>query len=398
MSGPWLAILGINEDGVLPPAAAQRVAAASLVVGGARHLALAAPLIRGDSLAWPSPLAAAIPAILARRPDPVVVLASGDPLWFGIGSLLLRHVPAAETLIIPAPSSFALAAARLGWALQDVACLSCCGRPVEALRPYLHEGARLLVLCADASTPAAVATLLRSHGFVASTLHLMEALGGARERIRAVAPDALPADIAALTLLAIEASGAPGLSLAPGLDDALFEHDGQITKNDIRALTLSALAPRPGDLLWDIGCGAGSVAIEWMLRHASCRAIGIEQRADRAARARLNAARFGVPTLDVVEGEAPLALAGLPPPDAVFVGGAVHRAPLLDAAWAALRPGGRLVANAIALASETALVAAQSRYGGTLLRIGLERLDQVGRLAAFRPAMTVTQWRAEKPR
>ncbi len=396
MTTPWLAILGINEDGALSPEAAALLGAAALVMGGARHLDLAAPLIRGERAAWPSPIAGTVPAILARRGTPVAVLASGDPLWFGVGSLLLRHVPAHETRVIPSPSCFALAAARLGWALQDTACLSCCGRPVEALRPHLHRGARLLVLSADADTPGAVASLLQARGFAASALHVMEALGGPRERVRAAGTDALPDGIGSLNLLAIEVAGAPGLPLAPGLDDGLFEHDGQITKREVRALTLAALAPRPGELLWDVGCGSGSVGVEWMLRHPSCRALGIEARPERAARARRNAATLGVPGLRVVDGEAPAALAGLPLPDAVFLGGGAHRPGVIDAAWAALRPGGRLVANAVALATEAALAAAQARLGGTLLRIGLERLDQVGGMAAYRPAMTVTQWRAER--
>ena len=391
MTAPWLAILGINEDGALSPEAGSLVSAARLVLGGARHLSLAAPLIRGEARPWPSPMAGAIPGILARRGSPVVVLASGDPLWFGVGSMLLRHVDVAETRIIPAPSAFALAAARLGWAVQDVACLSCCGRPVEALVSHLHDGARMLVLCADASTPAAIRLLLDAQGFAAATMHVLENLGGPQERIRL---DPAFDDIAPLNMVALTLSG-PGRPLTPLSDDA-FEHDGQITKSEVRAITLAALAPTPGALLWDVGAGSGSVGIEWMRLHPGCRAIGIEARPERAARARRNAAALGVPGLQVLEGSAPQALAGLPPPDAVFLGGGAHREGVIPAAWAALRPGGRLVANAIALPTEAALLAAQARWGGTLLRIGLERLDQVGGMAAFRPAMTVTQWRVTR--
>lgn len=391
MTAPWLAILGINEDGALPDEAQALLGAASLVMGGARHLALAAPHIAGLTTPWPTPMADALPALLARRGQPTAVLASGDPMWFGVGVTLLRHVPPAETRIIPAPSSFALAAARLGWALQDTLCLSCCGRPVEAVLPHLHAGAQLLVLSADATTPAALAALLQANGFGASRLHVLEALGGPSERIRA----GVPADIGPLNLVAIEAAGAEGLSLAPGLDDAAFEHDGQITKHEIRAITLAALAPRPGQMLWDVGAGSGSVGIEWMLRHPACRTIAVERRADRAARVRRNATAMGVPALQVIDGPAPSALAGLPAPDAVFLGGGAQ-ADVIDATWHALPPAGRLVANAIALDTESALLAARAQYGGTLRRIGLERLDRVGGMDAFRPAMTVTQWRAVK--
>ena len=396
MTGPWLAILGINEDGCLSPEAARLVRDAVLVIGGERHLALADPYICGERRAWPRPLAGAIPDILGQRGRAVAVLASGDPLWFGIAGLLLRHVDRAEVRIIPALSSFALAAARLGWALQEVGCLSCCGRPVEAVVPRLHQGARLLVLSADERTPAAIACLLRARGFAESTLHVMEALGGPGERVRSVRADALPGDVGALNLVGIEAAGAAGLPLAPGLDDGLFAHDGQITKREIRALTLSALAPRPGELLWDVGCGSGSVGIEWMLRHPSCRAVGIEAQPARAARARGNAVALGVPGLEVVDGVAPGAFEGLAPPDAVFLGGGAQRAGVVEAAYGSLSRGGRLVANAIALRSEAALIEGQARYGGSLLRVGLERLDQVGGMAAYRPAMTVTQWRVER--
>jgi precorrin-6Y C5,15-methyltransferase (decarboxylating) len=406
MTRPWLAIIGINEDGALAPEASALLARATLVVGGARHLALAAPLIQGALHPWRSPIEDTIPAILARRPAPVAVLASGDPLWFGAATMLLRHVPLAETRIIPAPSSFALAAARLGWPLQHTACLSCCGRPIAALIPHLQPGARLLVLSAGPETPAAIAALLNARGMAASTLHILESLGGPTERHRTATPaemhaeiaGAIPADIAPLNLLAIEVACPPSaaLPLTPGLDDSRFEHDGQITKHDIRALTLSALAPRQGELLWDIGCGSGSIGIEWMLRHPGNHAIGIDPRPDRAARARRNAAALGVPSLHVIEGRAPEALAALPAPHAIFLGGGAHAPGVIEAAWSALGPGGRLVANAITLPTEAALIQAQSSLGGTLTRIAIERLDQVGAMAAYRPAMTVTQWRIEK--
>ena len=401
MTHPWLAILGINEDATLSPEAARLLSHATLVMGGARHLALAAPHIRGQAHPWPHPITASIPILLAHRPNPAAILASGDPLWFGIATTLLRHVPVSETRIIPAPSSFALAAARLGWPLDTALCLSCCGRPVAALRPHLREGARLLVLSADATTPHEVARHLTAWGFSSSTLHILESLAGPAERIRTatpatIPPATIPPDIVPLNMLAIEVSGAPGLPLTPGLPDTLFDHDGQITKSEIRALTLAALAPRPGELLWDIGAGSGSIGIEWMLRHPANRAIGLERHPARAARARANAQALGTPAYQMVEGQAPEALPTLPPPNAIFLGAAAHTPGVIETAWNALPPGGRLVANAIALPTESALANAQAKYGGTLLRIALERLDQVGTMPAYRPAMTVTQWTLTK--
>jgi precorrin-6B C5,15-methyltransferase / cobalt-precorrin-6B C5,C15-methyltransferase len=402
-STPWLSILGIGEDGVegLTEAARALIAAADLVVGGARHLALAAPLIGGERLRWPSPLGDAFPAILARRGTPVVVLASGDPYCYGIGSALARLVPIAEILTIPAPSAFSLACARLGWALQDVATLSFCGRPLAPILPHLQPGARILALSADAATPAALRDLLQRYGFGWSVLHVLETLGGPRERVwSGTATSPLPADIDPLNLLGIEVVGGPTarvIPLAPGLPEVFFEHDGQITKREIRAITLAALGPRAGELLWDIGCGAGSVAIEWSLRHPANRAIGIEVQATRAARATGNALALGVPAMRVVTGAAPAALAGLPAPDAVFIGGGAQDAGVLDAAWTALRTAGRMVANAVTIETEALLFARQRECGGTLTRLSIERLDQVGGMRAFRPAMTVTQWAAVKP-
>jgi precorrin-6Y C5,15-methyltransferase (decarboxylating) len=401
MTAPWLAILGIGEDGVLSPAAMGLLGAASLVVGGARHLALADGLIRGERLAWPSPIDAAIPAILARRPDPVAVLASGDPFCYGIGTALARHVPAAETLCIPTASAFSLACARLGWSLQDCATISFCGRPIEALFPLLQPGVRVLALSADATTPATVAAALASRGFGGSVVHVLEALGGPNERIRHCAAEAFGFNgLHPLNMLAIEVAAGPGariIPLAAGLPDDAYEHDGQITKREIRAVTLSALAPRRGGLLWDIGCGSGSIGIEWMLRHPANRAIGIDEAPDRAARAARNAANLGVPGLRLVHGAAPAALAGLPRPDAVFIGGGAHEPGVLDAAWDALPADGRLVVNAVTIESEAALLAVRARFGGTLARLSVERLDGVGRLHGFRPAMTVTQFTGVKP-
>ena len=397
---PWLAILGVNEDGVLSPDARRLIGDAALVVGGARHLALADALIAGERMAWSSPLAASFDAIMARRPQPVVVLASGDPFCYGVGSTLASLVPAAERLCIPAPSSLALACARLGWTMQDCATISFCGRPLAPLAPLLQPGARILALSADAGTPGLVATLLQARGFGPSVLHVMEALSSPQERIRSTTAAWFRlADIHPLNLLAIEVSALPGaqcIPLSTGLPDALFEHDGQITKREIRAVTLSALAPRRGERLWDIGAGSGAIAIEWLLRHPANQAVAIERHGERAARAARNAVSLGVPHLHVAGAPAPGALAGLPPPDAVFIGGGAHEPGVIDAAWAALSPYGRLVANAVTVESEAALIAARARFGGTLSRLSVERLDRIGGLHGYRPAITVTQWLAEK--
>jgi len=400
--GRWLAIVGLGEDGVegLAPAAKALIANAKLVIGGRRHLALADGLPRGECVLWQSPIADSIPAILANRGAPVTVLASGDPYCFGIGAMLSAHVPPEETICLPAPSSLSLACARLGWALDDVTALSLCGRPIHTLAPALQPNRRVLVLSADAATPGEVASYLVARGFGHSVLHVLEALGGPRERVRTVTADRFGYnDVEALNLIAIEVAAsddAKVIPLASGLPDEMFEHDGQITKREIRAVTLSSLGPRAGELLWDIGCGSGSIAIEWLLRHPAMKAIAVECDAVRAARAAANSAELGVPRLEIVTGAAPAALEALPQPDAIFIGGGGN-AEVIGTCWAALRPGGRLVANAVTLETERALLAAQAERGGTLTRLSVERLNAVGGRQAFRPAMTVTQWCAVKP-
>ncbi|MEW6255802.1 MAG: precorrin-6y C5,15-methyltransferase (decarboxylating) subunit CbiE [Pseudomonadota bacterium] len=392
----WLSIVGIGEDGAdgLSPAAVHLVRSSELVFGGARHLALAGHLIKGEAHAWPSPFSLGIEAVLAARGRRVCVLASGDPFCHGVGATLARHVPPEHMVVIPAPSAFSLAAARLGWALQDVACVSLHGREIARIRPHLHPGARLLVLTSDAEGPAALARLVTDLGFGASEMTVLEALGGPRERIRTTRANAFslaPVDPLNLVALEVDGSGAV-LHLGRGLPDDLFEHDGQITKREIRAVTLSALAPVKGKCLWDIGAGAGSVAIEWLLCDPSLSAIAIEQDSGRAARIARNALAFGVPQLRIVEGTAPAALSGLPRPDAIFVGGGASEEGVLDAAIFDLRPGGRLVANAVTLETEAALLALHARLGGDLVRIALSRAVPVKGMTGWRPAMPVTQW------
>lgn len=371
-----------------------------MVFGGRRHLALAAPHIRGEARAWPSPFDASMAAVLALRGRAVCVLASGDPFLHGVGATLARHVAAAEMAVIPAPSAFSLAAARLGWALQAVETISLHGRPVALLRPLLHPGTRILALTSDGRTPAEIAGLLVEAGFGPSILHVLEALGGPGERRQSATAEGFGAAVsAALNLVAIEVAAGPGARVLPlaGLDEAVFAHDGQITKREVRAVTLGALAPRRGELLWDVGAGAGSVAIEWMLRHPSLRAIAIEARGDRADRIRRNAAALGTPGLEVVEGAAPAALAGLPRPDAVFLGGGGTDAGVLDAVLDALPPGGRVVANAVTLEMQALLTATAARLGGALTLVSVARAGPVGGMTAWRPAMPVVQWSWGKP-
>jgi len=349
---------------------------------------------------WPSPLTAAIDEILARRGEPTVVLASGDPFFYGVGELIARHVAPAEIVCLPCPSAFALAASRLCWSQQDCALLSLHGRAFERITPHLQSGRRLLVLSWDGTTPGRVAAHLSRLGFGDSHLHVLENLGGPRERIRSArAAEFALADIGPLNTLAIVLKASPGariIPLTPGLPDDWFEHDGQITKRDIRAVTLAALAPRKGELLWDMGAGSGSIGIEWMLADPANHAIAIECDAPRAARIARNALTLGVPGLDIVATRAPEGLAGLATPDAIFIGGGAD-ARLLDAAWDALPRYGRLVVNAVTLQTQSLLAQAFAARGGELTHIQIAKARAVGRFHALDPAMPVLQWRAVKP-
>ncbi len=398
---PWLSIIGIGEDGLdgLSAAARALLAGAELVVGGRRHLALVASLGR-QVFEWETPFAASIPKLLAHRGQRVVALCSGDPFWYGAGSVIAEAVPAAETVVVPAPSSFAWAAARLGWRLEETITLGLHARPIELLRPHLRTGARLIVLARDGAAPAQIAAYLSGVGFGPSRVTILEALGGPRERIRAAAAAGFALDdVKSPVAVAIEAVAEPGAIIIPrvaGLPDELFKHDGQLTKREIRAVSLSTLAPRGGELLWDVGAGSGAIGIEWLLAHPANRAIGIEAREDRLGTARANAQALGVPHYDLRLGAAPEALKGLPTPDAVFVGGGASRDGVLDAVWQALPPGGRLVVNAVTLETEAILIAWQARHGGALLRLSVERAGPVGGRTGWRAAMPVVQWSVTK--
>ncbi|MDQ6434427.1 precorrin-6y C5,15-methyltransferase (decarboxylating) subunit CbiE [Mesorhizobium sp. LHD-90] len=402
-AGRWLSIIGIGEDGLdgLGAEARRRIAEADIVFGGKRHLALAETEIKGESKPWPSPFDSEMRAILALRGRKVCVLASGDPFLHGVGTTLARHVPADEMRVIPAASAFSLAASQLGWALPEIETVSLHGKAISLLRLLLHPGARILALTSDADAPGKIANYLTELGFGLSRLTVLEALGGPDERLTTLRADSVKSErFNPLNVLAVEVASTAAtsfISLASGQVDDLFEHDGQLTKREIRALTLSSLAPLRGELLWDIGAGSGSISIEWMLRHFSLKAIAIEADPERAARIGRNVQALGVPGLKIVHGSAPDALEGLPTPDAIFVGGGGSEAGVMEAAVAALKPGGRLVANAVTLEMEAVLIAQHAVLGGELIRLAVSRAAPVGSMRGWRPAMPVTQWIWKKP-
>jgi precorrin-6Y C5,15-methyltransferase (decarboxylating) len=399
---PWLSIVGLGEDGLagLSPAARGLVDAAEVLIGGERHLAML-PEDGRERLTWPSPLLALVDDILARRGQAVCVLATGDPLAYGIGSTLVGRVPIEEITIIPGASAFSLAAARLGWILAEVDCLTLHGRPLALLEPYIQPGAKLLLLSNGPETPAAVAARLLARGAGKSAMTALAHMGGSREsRISASAEDWGDPEVPALNTLAVDCrldAGAPLLPRVPGLPDEAFRNDGQLTKREQRAVTLAALAPVAGQLLWDVGAGCGSIAIEWMRAAPRTRAIAVEHNKARIAMIAENAEALGAPQLQIVEGKAPAVLEDLEPPEAVFLGGGLSTPGLIDACWGALKPGGRLVANAVTLEGEQVLTAWQSRAGGRLTRIAVARAEAVGPFRGWRPLMPVTQLSAVKP-
>lgn len=360
-------------------------------MGPARHLALLGDH-RGRVLEWPVPFADGIALLLAERGRSVVVLASGDPFWFGAGSSLTRHLQPEEWVACPGLSTFSLAAARFGWAVQDMACVALHAAPVTRLRPHLAPGRRIVALLRDGAAACEVAAWLTGQGFGASTLHILESLGGPRERVRTTLADAMAwNDVAHPVALGIDcAGGGRVLPCASGIADDWFDHDGQISKRPVRALTLSALAPRPGELLWDIGAGSGSIGIEWLLAHPANRVVALEADPARAARVASNAAALGVDWIDVRTGRAPEALPE-GKPDAVFIGGGLSQA-LLEALWVRLPVGCRLAANAVTLESEALLTQWQADKGGHLLRIDLAEVAPIGSRRGWRASYPLVQW------
>ena len=392
----WLTVIGIGEDGLDGLGAQARAALdlAEVLVGGARHLDMV-PARDGQSRqTWPSPFSEGLDRIVSLRGRRVCILASGDPMMFGVGASLSRRLHEGEMRVIPAPSSFSLAAARLGWPLQDCVTLTVHGRSVDGIRRHIQPNARLLILSEGGNSPARVAQALTAMGYGPSRLWVLEHLGGPRERI----VDASAAtwnrdDVADLNLVAVECAadlGVPALPTLAGLPDAAFHHEGQITKRDVRVATLARLAPCPGQLLWDVGAGCGSVAIEWMRTHPACRAVAIEGKAERVALIEANTQTLGTPGLAIVAGNAPEALHGLEAPDAVFIGGGLTREGVFPACWQALKPGGRLVANAVTLQGEALVAALYQKLGGELTRISVAQAGPLGGFDGWRTAMPVT--------
>jgi precorrin-6Y C5,15-methyltransferase (decarboxylating) len=398
----WLTFVGVGAAGSasLTEPARAALSAASFVIGSARQLALVAPLLRGEQLCWPSPFSEGIALLLARRGKPTCVLASGDPFYYGVGATLAPQLSRDEYVCFSAPSSISLAAAELGWALQDVDVVSLHGRALTRIVPALQPHKRLFALSWDGKTPGALALLLKERGFGDARMFVLEELGGPKQRVRSArAEERAFDDVADLNLVALELGPSLGASFIPSrmsLPDSAFEHDGQLTKQDVRAVTLSALLPRAHARLWDVGAGAGSISIEWLLAHDSASAIAIERDAARAARIAHNASALGVPRLSVVQAQAPAGLTGLPTPDAIFVGGGVGDAAIFAACLAALRPGGRLVMNAVSLESEAQLIRWHGEHGGDLRRLAIDKAAPLGSVTGWRRAMPVTQWRLTK--
>lgn len=389
MAEPWLSIIGMGEDGLhgLSDGSRSALAAARHVFGGPRHLALADAGERG--IAWPVPFDLA--PVLALRGEPVAVLASGDPFWFGAGGSLSRHLSPGEWTAFPTPSTFAWACARLGWKLENTHAFGLHAAPFATTRQALHPGQRLLCLMRDGAAVAEYAQWLTTLAGGASRLWVLEALGGPDERIRQTTAASFDfTDVTAPVALAVEVAGIDGLARTPGRPDAGFAHDGQITKSPIRAITLAALAPRQGEHLWDLGAGSGSIAVEWCL--AGGTASAVEQHADRVANIRSNARDFGVhAAITVWHAASQATLPGLPPPDAVFVGGGFDLA-LFNAIQSVAPKGCRLVVNAVTLETESALLHLQAHHGGELLRIELAQAAPLGRMRGWQPSRPVVQW------
>lgn len=393
-AAPWLQIVGIGEDGMvgLSPAARALVEAAEVIIGGDRHHSLA-PNVTAERIAWPSPFDAMIETIRSFRGRRVVVLVTGDPLWYSVGARITKAIPAEEIRFHPQLSAFQFAAARMGWSLADVETLTIHGRPAEQIVPFIEPGARLVVLTRDGTSPATVARLLVERGYGGSRLTVLAAMGGADEARFEATAEAWGPEVPDFHTLAVECVAGEGAQVLPrtGLSDDAFRHDGKMTKQAVRALTLAKLVPVRGGLLWDIGAGCGSVAIEWMRGAREARAIGLEPRADRRALAAVNALVLGAPALKLIDGEAPAALDGLPAPDAVFIGGGLSEETVAHCI-AALKPFGRLVANAVTLESEAILRVMFARYGGELTRLSVEAAEPIGRFHGWKPAMPVTVW------
>ena len=398
----WLSIIGMGEDGhtVLSARARLLLEEADVIVGSARLLAFL-PALKAERMEWPQPFAAVVERISPLRGRRTVLLATGDPSNFGVARKIMDFVPFAEIEIIPHLSAFSLAAARMGWSLPDCDTLTLHGRAAANLEAFIQPGARLLVLTADGSTIAEAARRLCTRGFGGSEMTVLENMGSPREALRSFPANALAAasfsDLNTLAIHCIAGAGALHRSRVAGLPDDAFQHDGQLTKRETRAATLAALAPAPDQLLWDIGAGCGSVAIEWMRSTRGAEAIAFEQDPARRAMIAANADALGAPRLRIVSGEAPQSLTGQLSPDAVFIGGGLSNPGLFAAAWQALKTGGAMVANVVTIEGEALLYDLHAKHGGDLVRMDISQLTTVGRLRALKPRMAVLQWRAVKP-
>ncbi len=399
---PWLTVIGVGLDGAsgLSRTALTALEAAT-VVAGSQRLLEAVEVPAAKRYPWPSPVAQGLAHVRSLRGSAVAVLASGDPMHFGVGASLAAYIPADEMRVLPAPSALSLAAARMGWPLQDVACVSLHGRPLETLYPALHGGARLLILTRDGDAPSEIMSLLMQAGYGASHVSVLENLGGEDERRHDLAAEEHSFDsYAALNIMAVRCVADPDVQYLPplpGLPDGAYAHDGQLTKREVRAATLAALAPTPGQRLWDVGAGCGSVAIEWLRAASRGQAVAFERNGERIGLIEQNALRLGVPHLAIVEGSLPDSLDGQAAPDAVFHGGALSDEEVFTACWSALKSGGRLVANAVTLEGEAALARRHREYGGELVTIAVAKAVAVGAFRGMQPGMTVMQWRAVKP-
>lgn len=394
----WLSVVGIGEDGLsgLSAFVSSLVERAEVIVGGKRHLAMLPPDDPREKIIWASPISVSVDEIVRRRGQSVCVLASGDPMCFGIGVTLIGQIPISEMTIIPAPSSFSLACARLGWSLTDVEILSLNGRPPALIQAAIYPKARLLILSEGKETPAIVAKILTKRGFSGSKITVLEHMGGSQERmIAGTAASWTITEVADLNTIAVECIADAGVIPLPrlaGLPDDAYHHDGQLTKREVRAITLSALAPMPGQLLWDVGAGCGSIGIEWMRSHPRCRAIAIEQNSTRLQYIVDNAAALGTPNLQIIAAKAPAGLKDLPQPDAIFIGGGATTENLFEVCWEALRLGGRFVANAVTVESEQKLLQWHNQVGGELTRVAVQRAAPIGGFLGWKPMVPVTQW------
>ena len=400
---PWLTIIGIGDNGLdsLTPLARTLFDAAETILAPERVLARI-DCGKRETITWTFGIKDTIALVMARRGTPVTILATGDPMFYGVGATLMRDLDKAEMRVIPSPSAFSLAASRLGWALQDLAMISLHGRSVHGLAAHVQPDARIVALTSTGRTVVEAAQILSARGYGRSEMHVLEHIGGPDERIKTMRADRVAADkpdFADFNTLAIVCVAQPGavlLPAVPGLPDEAFEHDGQLTKREVRATTLARLGPVPGGLLWDVGAGCGSIGIEWMRAARGARAIAIESNEARRTMTAHNAVVLGTPGLDIVPGAAPGALANLDMPDAVFIGGGISHDGVFEAAWDALKPFGRMVANAVTVEGEARLFALQSVHGGELIRMQVSRAEPVGRYLGWKPMMPVTLWSVTK--